>query len=71
MLCYSQYIFRKKGEYLMRKEYEAPKAEELDFDYSEVVTASNTGTGCMIAGMTTTYSDGSGNTYQTSVPGDE
>ncbi len=55
----------------MRKEYEAPKAEKLDFDYSEVVTASNTGTGCMIAGMTTTYSDGSGNTYQTSVPGDE
>ena len=29
----------------MRKEYKKPLAEKLDFDYSDNVTASNTGTG--------------------------
>ena len=30
----------------MKKEYDAPKAEKLEFDYKETVVAS-TGTGCV------------------------
>ena len=60
--------FNIEGELKMKKEYEAPKAEKLEFDYSEVVTASK-GT-CTIAGMGASYTDAAGNTYSTSMAGD-
>ena len=54
----------------MKKEYEAPKAEKMDFAYSEVVTASNAGTRCIIKGMTVTWNDSDGR-CENSAPGDE
>ena len=43
----------------MRKEYETPKAEKLEFDYSQVVTASGAGDkdNCLIVGMRVTWKD--------------
>ena len=43
----------------MRKEYESPKAEKLEFDYSKVVTASGAGdkSNCLIVGMKVTWRD--------------
>ena len=42
----------------MRKEYEAPKAEKLEFDYSQVVTASGGDKdNCLIVGMRVTWRD--------------
>ena len=43
----------------MRKTYEAPKAEKLQFDYSQVVTASGAGDkdNCLIVGMRVTWKD--------------
>ena len=57
----------------MKKDYNAPKAEKLEFDYNQTVVASNGGNGKMpcIIGMGATYTDGNGNTYSTSAPGNE
>ena len=43
----------------MRKTYEAPKAEKLQFDYSQVVTASGAGdkNNCLIIGMNVSWRD--------------
>ena len=55
----------------MKKRYETPRAEKLDFDYSNVVTASGTGKmQCVIAGMSVSWND-TGNRCSNFVAGDE
>ena len=51
----------------MKKEYEAPKAEKMEFDYSDVVTASKAN--CLIASQSVSWTDGAGNSYTTYTPG--
>lgn len=56
----------------MKKEYEAPKAEKLEFAYSEVVTASGQGSGLpCILGSAVSWQDAAGNQYRQEYPGDE
>lgn len=57
----------------MKKDYNTPKAEKLEFDYTTTVVASNGGKGkmpCIISG-TVYYEDGAGNQYTGSHGGDE
>ena len=57
----------------MKKDYNTPKAEKLEFDYTTTVVASNGGKGkmpCIISG-TAYYEDGAGNQYTVSHGGDE
>ena len=56
----------------MKKEYESPKAEKLEFAYSEVITTSGTkgSTRCLIGSSTVSWAD-SGNYCSSTVPGDE
>ena len=61
--------FKREGVLQMKKEYEAPKAEMLEFDYTDVVTASGAKSNCMIAGQSFAYEDAAGNKYTTYVPG--
>ena len=60
---------KKEGAIFMKQEYETPKAEKMEFDYSDVVTASDKGN-CMIIGMGTSWTDAAGNTYSNSTAGD-
>ena len=54
----------------MKKSYETPKAEKLNFDYQKAVVASGKKT-CFVGGMSTTWTDSNGNQYTNSIPGDE
>ena len=55
----------------MKKEYETPKVEKMEFDVEDTIMASNGGgTHCFIAGMSV-YWDDSGEACKNSVPGDE
>ena len=53
----------------MKKSYEAPKAEKLEFDYSEVVTACRT-TYCAILGAAVYWDDSEGH-CESHTPGEE
>ena len=55
----------------MKKDYNTPKAEKLEFDYTQTVVASNGGKMPCIIGMGVSYQDAAGNTYSTSAPGNE
>ncbi len=49
----------------MKKEYESPKAEKMEFNYSETVVASGTGCGWRITKGDYNYVGCEENTYQT------
>lgn len=54
----------------MKKDYNTPKAEKLEFDYTQTVVASNGGkTSCFSMGAS--YQDANGNTFYTTAPGTE
>ncbi len=52
----------------MKKEYETPRAEKLEFDFCEVVAASKDA--CIIAGSAVTWND-SGDYCSNSAPGND
>ena len=54
----------------MKKEYEEPKAEKLEFDYTKAIVASGKKF-CVIAGHTVYWEDAAGNKYSQYTPGDE
>ena len=55
----------------MKKEYDTPKAEKLEFDYEKAVVASNGGgkNNCMIIGMSTSWNS-EGDNCKNAVAGD-
>ena len=58
----------------MKKEYDTPKAEKLEFDYTSTVVASNGGKSkpfCVVHSSTAYYEDGNGHQYSQTQPGDE
>ena len=56
---------------IMKKEYETPKVEKMEFDVEDTVMASNGGNSrCIIGGMSVSWQD-TGNACSNSVGGDE
>ena len=52
----------------MKKEYETPKVERMEFDYSKIVTSSDVGR-CFISSMTA-YWNNTGSSCAVQVAGD-
>ena len=52
----------------IKKEYDTPKAEKLEFDYNKAVVASNQK--CFIGGSSAYWNDSNGN-CETHAPGDD
>ena len=58
----------------MKKEYDTPKAEKLEFDYTSTVVASTGGKQklpCVIGGGSVEFDDQGGNHYSQPFGGDE
>ena len=53
----------------MKKEYEKPEVERMEFDYSRIITSSDTGS-CFIRGMAVTWND-TGDACQSQASGDQ
>ena len=60
---------KQKGAWQMIKEYEKPKVERIEFDYSETITTSGGGR-CVIRGISVSWNN-TGNACTNQVAGDQ